>query len=163
MTDYIRREAAENIFACGKENWKDYEAAACIAALPASDVREVRRGRWERIEPNDKYDFRCVCSNCRKYWVGADEKYDFHFCPNCKRPATQEDVNRAWERGLNDGVTEAMTILLTVLVDKFDGSPYIRDVWREVQKLSEEVGERRVNVTDLRRVLLDEYEIEVKR
>ena len=80
-----------------------------------------------------------------------------------KRPATQEDVKRAWESGLNDGVTEAMTILLTVLVDKFDGAEYIRDVWREVQKLSEEVGERRVNVTDLRRVLLDEYEIEVKR
>ena len=41
MTDYISREAAEKIFSCGKENWKDYEAAACIAAVPAADVREV--------------------------------------------------------------------------------------------------------------------------
>ena len=78
-----------------------------------------------------------------------------------RRPATEADVNRAWEQGVNDGVTEATTIILTVLVDKFNGGEYIREVWREVQKLSEEVGERRVSTTDLRRVLMDEYEIEV--
>ena len=80
-----------------------------------------------------------------------------------KRPASQADVKRAWEDGVNDGVTNATAILLTVLVDKFNGADYIRDVWREVQKLSEEVGEHRVNVNDLRRVLLEEYEIEVAR
>ena len=80
-----------------------------------------------------------------------------------KRPASEADVNRAWERGVNDGVTHSAVIILTVLVDKFNGAEYIRDVWREVQKLSEEVGERRVNVSDLRRVLLEEYEIEVPR
>ena len=78
-----------------------------------------------------------------------------------RRPATEADVNRAWEQGVNDGVTEATTIILTVLVDKFNGGEYIREVWREVQKLSEEVGERRVSTTDLRRVLMDDYEIEV--
>ena len=80
-----------------------------------------------------------------------------------RRPATEADVNRAWEQGVNDGVTEATTIILTVLVDKFNGGEHIRGVWREVQKLSEEVGERRVSTTDLRRVLMDEYEIEVPR
>ena len=80
-----------------------------------------------------------------------------------RRPATEADCNRAWEQGVNDGVTEATTIILTVLVDKFNGGEYIREVWREVQKLSEEVGERRVSTTDLRRVLMDEYEIEVPR
>lgn len=80
-----------------------------------------------------------------------------------RRPATKADVNRAWEQGVNDGVTNAMTIILTVLVDKFNGGGYIKDVWHEVQKLSEEVGEHRVSVTDLRRVLLEEYEIEVPR
>ena len=78
-----------------------------------------------------------------------------------KRPASEADVKRAWEQGINDGVTHSMSIILTVLVDKFNGAEYIRDVWREVQKLSEEVGEHRVNVNDLRRVLLEEYEIEV--
>jgi len=77
------------------------------------------------------------------------------------KPASQEDVKRAWNKGVNDGVTEAMSILLTVLVDKFNGAEYIRDVWREVQKLSEEVGEKRVSTTDLRLVLLEEYGIEV--
>lgn len=80
-----------------------------------------------------------------------------------KRPASQADVNRAWEQGVNDGVTNATVIILSVLVDKFNGGDHIRDVWREVQKLSEEVGERRVSVTDLRRTLLEEYEIEVPR
>ena len=44
-----------------------------------------------------------------------------------------------------------------------DGGGYIKGVWHEVQKLSEEVGEHRVSVTDLRRVLLEEYEIEVSK
>ena len=80
-----------------------------------------------------------------------------------KRPASQADVKRAWETGVNDGVTHAMSIILTVLVDKFNGAEYVKDVWREVQKLSEEVGEKRVSTTDLRRVLLDEYGIEIAR
>jgi hypothetical protein len=50
---------------------------------------------------------------------------------------------------------------MTVLVDKFDGGPYIPDVWREINKLSEEVGEGRVSVADLRCVLREEYGIEV--
>ena len=40
---------------------------------------------------------------------------------------------------------------------KFNGSDYIREVWDEITKLAEEVGERRVSVTDLEKVLLDEY------
>lgn len=78
-----------------------------------------------------------------------------------RKPATEADVNRAWEQGVNDGVTTATVIILSVLVDKFNGGEHIREVWREISKLSEEVAERRVSVTDLRRVLLDEYEIEV--
>ena len=79
------------------------------------------------------------------------------------KPASEEDVKRAWNNGINEGVTNAMAIMLTVLLDKFDGAPYIREVWSEVCKLSEEVGERRVSVPDLIRTLSEEYEIEVKR
>lgn len=78
-----------------------------------------------------------------------------------RRPATEEDVKRAWDRGVLDGVSNACVILLTVLADKFDGGPYIPDVWREINKLSEEVKERRVSVADLRAVLREEYGIEV--
>lgn len=34
-------------------------------------------------------------------------------------------------------------------------------VWREINKLSEEIAERRVSVADLRAVLREEYGIEV--
>lgn len=43
MPDYIKREDALKIFSTSKENWKDYEAAACIAAIPAADAVEVVR------------------------------------------------------------------------------------------------------------------------
>ena len=80
MTDYISREAAEGIFATSKENWKDYEAAACIAALPAADVRPVVRGRWLKTggfsdEPIDWV----VCDRCK----AKIPDFDYSYCPNC--------------------------------------------------------------------------------
>lgn len=76
-----------------------------------------------------------------------------------KVPRTQEDVDRAWQKGVNDGVSNACAIILTVLLDKYNGADYIRDVWDNTNKLSEEVMERRVSVSDLRRVLLEEYDV----
>lgn len=78
-----------------------------------------------------------------------------------KTPATQADVDRAWKKGVLDGVGNASAIFLTVMVDKFNGADYVRDVWLEINKLSEEIAERRVSVADLRRVLLDEYGVQV--
>ena len=75
------------------------------------------------------------------------------------RPATQANVKKAWEKGVLDGVGNASAIFLTVLVDKFGGADHIKDVWLEINKLSEEVEERRVSVADLRRVLSEEYNI----
>ena len=76
-------------------------------------------------------------------------------------PRTQADVDRAWERGVMDGVSNACAIFMTVLLDKFNASDYIMDVWTEINKLSSEVVERRVSVCDLKRVLKDEYQISV--
>ena len=76
-------------------------------------------------------------------------------------PATQADVRRARSKGIDDGVTMACVIILTVLVDKFGGSPYIPELWREINKLSEEVKEGRVSLSDLRNVLRTEYQIEI--
>lgn len=78
-----------------------------------------------------------------------------------KIPATQADVDRAWKKGVLDGVGNASAIFLTVMVDKFNGADYVRDVWIEINKLSEEIAERRVSIADLRRVLLDEYGVQV--
>ena len=78
-----------------------------------------------------------------------------------KIPSTQADVDRAWKKGVLDGVSNASAIFLTVMVDKFNGADYVKDVWIEINKLSEEIAERRVSIADLRRVLLDEYGVQV--
>lgn len=74
-------------------------------------------------------------------------------------PKTQADVDKAFDRGVSAGVRNASAIFLTVLCDKFNGRDHIREVWAEIQKLAEEVAERRVSVTDLERTLYEEYSI----
>ena len=78
-----------------------------------------------------------------------------------KRPATQEDVKRAQAKAVNEAVRMASAIFLTVLCDKFNGADHIPDVWREVNKLSEEIKEKRISVSDLIVTLREEYEIDV--
>ena len=79
--------------------------------------------------------------------------------PLNRRPATMADVKRAKQSAMADATTYAMAIMLTVLVDKFNGADYIADVWREIIKLSGEVTEGRVTVPDLKCVLKEEYGI----
>ena len=78
-----------------------------------------------------------------------------------KRPATEADVDKAWEKGVLLGCSNACAIFLTVLLDKFNAADYIADVWAGINKLSGEIAEGRVSVADLRAVLRDEYGIEV--
>lgn len=76
-------------------------------------------------------------------------------------PRTQADCDKAWNEGVIVGVSNAIAIFMTVIVDKFNGAEYVKDLWNEINKLSEEVSERRVSVPDLKRVLKEEYEIDV--
>lgn len=78
-----------------------------------------------------------------------------------RKPATKADVDRAWNKGVMDGVTNACAIFLTVLVDKFNGADHVGAVWQEINKLSEEIAEGRVSCADLRTVLREEYDIEI--
>ena len=78
-----------------------------------------------------------------------------------KIPRTQADCDRAWERGVLDGVSNATAMFLTVIVDKFDGADHVSAVWNEINKLSAEVRERRVSVADLKNTLKEEYQIYV--
>lgn len=78
-----------------------------------------------------------------------------------KIPRTQEDVDKAWDKGVLTGVSNACAIFLTVLLDKYNGGDYIKAVWDDINKLSEEVKERRVSVADLRKTLLEEYGVNV--
>ena len=78
-----------------------------------------------------------------------------------RRPATEADVNRAWETGVKEGVSNAAAIFLTVMLDKFNAYDQIKDIWDAICKLSEEIAEKRVTISDLRYVLLKEYDINV--
>lgn len=76
-------------------------------------------------------------------------------------PRSEADVRRAVRDGVDAGIANATAIFLTVLLDKFSMEEQIQSVWAEICKLSEEVGERRVSLEDLKQVLLTEYEIQL--
>lgn len=76
-------------------------------------------------------------------------------------PRTQADVDEAWERGVHDGVTYSTAMFMNVLCDKFNGRDYVPDVWKEIMKLSESMLEKRVSIPDIKRILKEEYDIEV--
>ena len=78
-----------------------------------------------------------------------------------RRPATWADVEKATEIATMKALATVEAIFLTVLLDKFNGADYIRDIWKEVNKLSDEIKEGRVNLFDLMEVLRDEYNIEI--
>ena len=83
MAEYIEREAALNIFASSKDNWKSHEATACISAIPAADVAPVRHGKWINQRADSE-----MCSACgTRFYISAlfavggnDEP---PYCPYC--------------------------------------------------------------------------------
>lgn len=40
---------------------------------------KVKHGRWETCENGRD----AICTNCRKYWIPIEDKYDYWFCPRC--------------------------------------------------------------------------------
>lgn len=48
---------------------------------PTADVREVRRGRWERTVPTTPKSYRRICSACRGVAYMIGKKYSY--CPYC--------------------------------------------------------------------------------
>ena len=74
-----------------------------------------------------------------------------------RRPATQADVQRAKQKGQEEAVKLAWSILFTVLRDKegydLDG---LQRVWKEVDDLSDSIAKGYCTVTDLRDVLKQE-------
>lgn len=80
-----------------------------------------------------------------------------------KIPATQSDVDKAFQKGINEGVKHSIAIFLTVLLDKFDATQDdLKQVWKHIINLSDSVEKGYVKVSDLEKVLNEEYEIEIK-
>ena len=74
-----------------------------------------------------------------------------------RRPATQADVQRAKQKGREEAIKLAWSILFTVLRDKegYDLEALQR-VWKEVDDLSDSIAKGYCTVTDLRDVLKQE-------
>ena len=74
-----------------------------------------------------------------------------------RRPATQADVQRAKQKGQEEAIKLAWSILFTVLRDKegYDLEDLQR-VWKEVDDLSDSIAKGYCTVTDLRDVLKQE-------
>ena len=80
-----------------------------------------------------------------------------------RKPATEADVDRARQEATQFTFTLVEAVLLTTLLDKYDGSDYIMDVWKDASKLMDEILEGRVSLGNLIRVLKDEYGIELEK
>ena len=81
---------------------------------------------------------------------------------NPKRiPRSEADVRKARDDGVKDGSSFTSVIFLTVLLDHF-GFDQLKIIkcYHHVMKLSEEIAEHRVSMADLKRVLLEEYQID---
>lgn len=79
-----------------------------------------------------------------------------------RKPATMADVNRAKVRASDTATKITLAIFLTVLCDDFDFTKeQITHAWERLDKLSEEVAERRVSAHDLITVLRDEYGVDL--
>lgn len=78
------------------------------------------------------------------------------------RPRTQADVDRAFLKGQDQGIKLAIVIFLSVILDKFNGEDYIKEIWEYCNKLSEEIAEGRVNLRELMDVMQDEYNVDLK-
>ena len=76
--------------------------------------------------------------------------------PRNKPMSSEERLAREHDRALNT----AWSIFFTVLLDK-EGYDMLRikRVWQECEYLSDSIAKGRVNVAELRRVLVDEYGI----
>lgn len=77
-----------------------------------------------------------------------------------RHPMTEADTRRLMEQSANTAVGLSLAIFITVLVDKYGWTAeQVTDIWKHLEKLSEEVKEGRVSAYDLKKVLMDEYKI----
>lgn len=82
--------------------------------------------------------------------------------PPSRRPATQADVLRAKQKGVEDAVRLVQAMVFTVLLDKegYDEEGLQR-VWAELEYLSDSINQGYVNLPDLVHILREEYHLKL--
>ena len=79
-----------------------------------------------------------------------------------RKPASEADVKRAKTSASDQAVKLAIAIFLTVLCDDFSfDKDQIQFAWERMDKLSEEIAERRISARDLITVLREEYNVDL--
>lgn len=76
-----------------------------------------------------------------------------------RKPATQEDVNRAWGEGVIEGIRCMEAITLNCLCDKYADQVDVGQFWSDLNKLSESYAESRFTLADIRTMLKEEYKV----
>lgn len=79
-----------------------------------------------------------------------------------KIPVTQADLKRVVDDAATRAFRLSNVLFMTVLLDKFDFDiDQLNEAWKALNKLSDEVLEKRVSVHDLKMVLVEEYGIQI--
>ena len=81
--------------------------------------------------------------------------------PNLPLWKVEKMIKQAKEDATNQAVSLALVLMFTVLLDKYGADDYIQDIYKDFNKLAEEVLEGRVKLHELRNVLRKEYEIQI--
>lgn len=90
MKEYIEKAVA--LEALSKSGVTcNMRAHKIVASIQASDVVEVRHGRWETAPCNGVYDMRC--SACG--FAPGIRFYSSDYCPNCGARMDKEDEHEA--------------------------------------------------------------------
>lgn len=76
-----------------------------------------------------------------------------------RKPATREDVNRAWGEGVIEGIRCMEAITLNCLCDKYADQVDVGQFWSDLNKLSESYAEGRFTLADIRTMLKEEYKV----
>lgn len=94
MSDYISREAAfDSVFQqfCASSDETESALNAAIdkiKAIPAADVRPVKRGKWTNaiVAASKLYDHLGMTASMRGYVCSCCQDFSvarYNFCPNC--------------------------------------------------------------------------------
>lgn len=88
MTDYISREKVMD--ALLNEQY-GYLCEDAIKAIPAADVREVKRGRWKPVKPYNNTYMGFECSECGAQFPG--QKADDGGKPECPQETVPHRIS----------------------------------------------------------------------
>ena len=76
-------------------------------------------------------------------------------------PRSQADVDKAYDRGLLEGLKLADLLILNALADKHAHEIDLVGIWGDFKKLQVEFGEGRIKIKDIEEMLREEYGIDL--